>query len=106
MPHSSLKNLPGVQSDWDLYSIVPSLTILSLSLMIHSEKHKTVILKTLFSFSYFCCRWEPHSFKQLHYDRSFFFIVCDVEEIEQRIFTNAYQAVFLVYKLKFFYIKL
>lgn len=70
--------------------------------MIHSEKHKTVILKTLFSFSYFYCGWEPHPFKQLHYVGLLFFVVCDIEGIEQRISIPAYQAVFLVCKLDFF----
>lgn len=72
--------------------------------MILSEEHKTVILKTLFFFSYFCCRWEPHSFKQLHCEGLLFFVVCDAQGIEQRISIHAYQAVFLMCKLDFFFL--
>lgn len=66
--------------------------------MIHPDRHKTVILKTLSSFSYFRYRWEPKSLTQLHRTGLLFFVVCDVEGIEQRISIYAYEAVLLVFK--------
>lgn len=69
--------------------------------MIHPDRHKTVILKTLSSSSYFSFRWEPNSLTQLCYTGLLFFVVCEVEGMEQRISIYAYQAVLLVCKSGF-----